>query len=238
MSLEEELREHFERRWKSSIENREFPIPGSLKENLWEKMLVRFKMGFKCAYCDQKLITKGPKYHTIRNFSFDHKKPLHHGGDNSLDNIEVVCYRCNILKSTMTLDTYKKLVSKTDSKFLDKMYNELLAGRMAGKREQESLQRQMYQDIKKRKARRVKTPSKSFGDRPTPEEVDYGENQFPKRCGYCRLAEGVDPTQKNPRFLWCTRLFNPDRVDNLADPSSASIGMWTPADFGCKAYRS
>lgn len=81
-------------------------------------------------------------------------------------------------------------------------------------------------------------PAKPFGRDPTPEEVDYGEGSFPKRCGYCRFVHRVDPQEKKPQFVWCNRLFNPDRIDNLADPKSASIGMWTPADFGCKAYRS
>ena len=47
-----------------------------------------------CIYCKEEL--------TIKEISLDHKYPLSRAGTNSLDNLQIICKKCNRLKSDLT----------------------------------------------------------------------------------------------------------------------------------------
>lgn len=137
---EETLRKAFERRWKNlckaSLKHRVAPPD---KNALWEKLLKKYKECFKCSYCDQKMLIKDSTPPYSHSFSIDHKTSLFLGGTNAIDNLEIVCHRCNINKSTMRADTFKWLVSVCPPDLMDKMFSEIWAGRIANKLSREEM---------------------------------------------------------------------------------------------------
>jgi len=90
--------------------------------------------GFLCGYC-------GAKLEMVSNFpyknapSLDHKIPLCHGGDSSADNLHIVCYQCNLHKSTMKHETYNKYLDRLvlGSEFQKQVFNESFKGKFAEK---------------------------------------------------------------------------------------------------------
>jgi len=108
------------------------------KEKLWKKLLTRFRNRFRCAYCGAKLKIKDSDYPYHRSFSIDHKVSVDIGGDNSIDNLEIVCHRCNIIKGTMTAESFKRLLEiseplKEKSNLLDNIFEEMWNGRLKSK---------------------------------------------------------------------------------------------------------
>ena len=76
------------------------------------------------------------------------------------------------------------------------------------------------------------------GEPKTPEEaglttVLYGGN----RCQYCRWAHNRNPDVKDPFFLWCVALYNPNRIDNLANPKNQQVGIWVEKMQSCNVFR-
>jgi len=65
--------------------------------------------------------------------SINHKIPLTNDGKHELENMVLCCYKCNIIKSTMTDKTYKELLNRInyDLGFLNTIFNELDKGRKA-----------------------------------------------------------------------------------------------------------
>lgn len=75
---------------------------------------------------------------------------------------------------------------------------------------------------------------------PTPEEVNYGQRGHTEICRNCRHSHGRDSKKRYPMFLWCRRLYDPDRVDNLTNPDrplNEQAGMWTVFDHGCDVWK-
>jgi len=57
----------------------------------------------KCKYCEVQLNTEGKmKYH------IDHRMPLVLGGSNNVENLQILCPRCNLTKSAKHPDIYEK----------------------------------------------------------------------------------------------------------------------------------
>jgi 5-methylcytosine-specific restriction endonuclease McrA len=59
------------------------------KVDLWEAQLMR------CYYC-------GSSIEEVSPANLEHKNPLVYGGDDSEGNLVLSCYRCNLIKGTMT----------------------------------------------------------------------------------------------------------------------------------------
>ena len=134
MNSLEELKKRFEIRWRNLADkSRKMNKTPPDKEAVWRLVLMSFRNGFFCAYCGRKMLVKDPIPPYSRSFSLDHKVSLYMGGSNSIKNFAVVCHRCNIVKGTMKHDTFIELVYRCTPALLDKMFNEMWAGRIADK---------------------------------------------------------------------------------------------------------
>lgn len=132
------LKKRFEQvRWNNIVKRSEAAkLSPPDKEALWEKVLKSYRNGFRCAYCERKLEIVDRIYPHKRSFSLDHKTPISCGGDNSIDNLEVVCHECDIIKSTMTSSTFLEFLQalkNSDPTLLERVYTEIWNGRMANK---------------------------------------------------------------------------------------------------------
>lgn len=143
MTIVKDLRTAFERRWKNIVEKGEKfgkSIPN--KEVLWVKVLRRYSNDFTCPYCGRALLIKDSVPPYGKSFSLDHKVSLWSGGENSVDNIAIVCTRCNQIKGTMRRDTFVKVISAVRQVYgdslLEEMFKESYAGRLADKLSRES----------------------------------------------------------------------------------------------------
>lgn len=79
---------------------------------LAEKLLKHYDQGFICPYCNQKMKTKDRKSPYSKSFSIDHIIPLTRGGTHAIQNIHFCCLACNMVKSTMTHEEFKKFIEK------------------------------------------------------------------------------------------------------------------------------
>lgn len=138
-----ELGRAFERRWKNIVEKgKKFGKGIPDKEELWLKVLRSYNSGFICPYCGRALLIKDsvPPYGS--SFSLDHKVSLWRGGGNTVDNIAIVCTRCNQVKGTMTEETFVKVIDAVRQVYgdslLEEMFKEGYAGRLADKLSRES----------------------------------------------------------------------------------------------------
>lgn len=128
------LREKFESRWRNLVKNSEkYGVPTPNKELVWIKILSRFQGGRRCAYCDCILMIKDSRPLHPQVFSIDHKISLDDGGDSSIENLEIVCHRCNIVKGTIRYDTFQDMINILPPTLLDRMFEEMIPGRMASK---------------------------------------------------------------------------------------------------------
>ncbi len=64
--------------------------------------LITGSLGNKCIYCNEGL--------DVKNMSLDHDTPTARGGDSSLNNLKIVCKRCNRRKGILTRSEYKILL--------------------------------------------------------------------------------------------------------------------------------
>ena len=138
LEIRQKLKKRFEIRWQNLVDkskrmNKEIPD----KEAVWNLVFTSFNNGFFCDYCGKKMLIKDSSPPYLRSFSLDHKISLFIGGDNSIENIAVVCHRCNIVKGTMKHDTFIELIRQCPPGLLDKIFAEIWAGRMANKLERE-----------------------------------------------------------------------------------------------------
>ena len=130
----EGLRGAFGRRWDRLLKSsRKHRVPTPDKEALWGKLVRQYEEGFKCSYCNQQMLIKDSAFPPARSFSIDHKTSLFLGGTNSIDNLEIVCHRCNLIKGTMKSDTFMELIGRCPPSLLDKMFSEVWGGRLAEK---------------------------------------------------------------------------------------------------------
>lgn len=118
------------------------------KREDFEKIVCEcFNKGARCYYCGQELEVHSP--HPYRNaISIDHKLPLTSGGTNDINNLVVCCHQCNIIKSTMSHDTYMALLDllRQDEQLLNKMYEEIFKGKFANKVERLKIEKEMMSD--------------------------------------------------------------------------------------------
>lgn len=100
------LREAFEQRWRGLVKRSE-PLGLIMpeKEALWKKVLCNWNNGFRCDYCKNKmkLIESAP---SSKTFTLEHELAIHNGGDNSLENVFIICKDCNTKKNTLSASTF------------------------------------------------------------------------------------------------------------------------------------
>ena len=141
MNDERFLRSRFEARWKNiekASEQKGLKLPD--KEALWRLVLYKFNTNFNCEYCNQELLIcdRTPPYY--KSFSIDHRTSIDAGGTHDLSNIAIICTRCNIIKGTMTEQTYRAFLQPMINNpiLLNQVYREMWNGRLANKLERES----------------------------------------------------------------------------------------------------
>ena len=66
------------------------------------RALMHKSYGKKCKYCDDKLI--------CTNIVFDHATAISHGGPSTLENIQIICARCNTRKGPLSDSDYRKIL--------------------------------------------------------------------------------------------------------------------------------
>lgn len=130
------LKQAFQTRWRNLLKksNAKSLRPPN-KEELWKKVLKSYASGFKCAYCGRTMRIKDSQSPYFRSFSIDHKLSLDASGDNSIENLEIVCHRCNIVKGTIKATTFASLLTalKNSQRLLDRVFEEIWRGRLANK---------------------------------------------------------------------------------------------------------
>ena len=105
------LREAFEQRWRSlATRSERIGISMPDKEELWKKLMDNWNSGFKCDYCKNKmkLIESAP---SSKTFTIEHELAIHNGGDNSLQNVFIICKDCNNKKNTLSASTFYDVLS-------------------------------------------------------------------------------------------------------------------------------
>lgn len=141
---EEKLKERFNVRWRTIKKKTKkidrLSLPN--KEKLWEKILKKYRNDFRCYYCGQKLKIKDSKFPYFKSFSIDHKISIDLGGTNDINNLVVCCHRCNIVKSTMKAETFKRMLNCSSplvekKSLLDQIFYELFQGRLPNKLDRE-----------------------------------------------------------------------------------------------------
>ena len=90
---------------------------GKLRESLIVSTGEKFPRAFfeamitsnlpgKCPYCGAPFYLKGKK----SNMGLDHKIPVSRGGDNSEDNLQFTCLKCNLIKASLTDTEFRALL--------------------------------------------------------------------------------------------------------------------------------
>ena len=69
-----------------------------------ERKIIYDKSKGRCELCGQRLL--------LENMTLDHIVPLSMGGEDSMDNLQVLCYDCNQLKSNILPDDFMDRIIK------------------------------------------------------------------------------------------------------------------------------
>ena len=84
---------------KTEMENKRKSIPKTVRESLWSKNFGE-ELNGSCYVCKNRV-----SYH---NFHAGHKTSVKYGGNNNINNLEVLCSCCNLSMSTQNLEEFKK----------------------------------------------------------------------------------------------------------------------------------
>jgi len=92
---------------KKAFENRikNWGLKKEVKEELQKKFIDCFYAGFLCYYCGERMKLK---FNSESSFTIDHVKPKAHGGEDTVDNLTFVCWRCNKLKNDGNEEWFKR----------------------------------------------------------------------------------------------------------------------------------
>jgi len=101
----------------------------------WEDLVKETKLDetkpVTCYYCKKELNAncKNNKWDCV---SLDHKLPKYWGGKNTIENTVLCCAECNIVKGTMTAETYFIFLETLNEKGIKELvFNEMFPGRKA-----------------------------------------------------------------------------------------------------------
>jgi len=105
------------------------------KFNNWQELIKKTKIDETktptCYYC-KKQLTPYCKENKWDCVSLDHKIPKYWKGKNSISNVVLCCAECNIIKGTMTSETYFKFLDAlNDAKIKNLVFAEIFPGRKA-----------------------------------------------------------------------------------------------------------
>jgi len=91
------MKELKELQLKKELENRvkNLSLESDVKEELLNRFLEWYDVGFLCYYCGVKMELK---FGTDQSFSIDHVIPQSQGGKDTVENLKFVCWRCNMMK--------------------------------------------------------------------------------------------------------------------------------------------
>lgn len=135
------LNDVFERRWRtlekrSQKENIQLPS----KSEVYKLFLQSYENGFLCDYCKTPLkIRDIYPYHFV--WSIEHKKSIHTGGDNRIENLSIICHRCNITKGPMSEETWRAIIKYLPPDIFNRMCNESFVAGMSRELKQQGLSR-------------------------------------------------------------------------------------------------
>ncbi len=110
---------------------------GVTKEEYYEMLEQNKEQGGTCHYCGINLLYDIAKTLDEREKvpSLDHKIPFILGGKHEKDNLIVCCYKCNLVKGTLSATTYKEVLNLIKQGKLKNYLNERKAGALANKLE-------------------------------------------------------------------------------------------------------
>ena len=101
-------------------------------EEYAERLLDNATRGFCCEYCGAHLVITADYPHTFV-VSFDHKHPYALGGKPTMNNVAVCCCRCNLVKGTLTAETFVGILASLNITLREKYLTESLRGQLANK---------------------------------------------------------------------------------------------------------
>jgi len=112
MDEEERKLELFNRRWQGLVaraKNLGKEVPNGLKDELW----IKFRDTNFCEYCGCEFNYWAKKGEPSERYSpsIDHMVAYHNAGDNSVDNLCIICNGCNLIKGTMPMELYLEIVN-------------------------------------------------------------------------------------------------------------------------------
>jgi len=87
----------------SCLDTQRKKIPKKVRHDVWDKRFSEKTNGI-CYCCEENV--------SIHEFHCGHILSVSDGGTNTLENLEVVCIKCNLDMSTMNMETYKILFLK------------------------------------------------------------------------------------------------------------------------------
>lgn len=84
-------------------------------EGVTDKLMQAYTNGFKCPYCNCTMLIESG--HST-SYTIDHRisRSINNGTD-LVDNIDFICFGCNLFKGTMSADEYKQIVGAILSKY-------------------------------------------------------------------------------------------------------------------------
>jgi 5-methylcytosine-specific restriction endonuclease McrA len=132
-----ELNKLYKKRFNSNkLRCRKLKIHTANIEDFKTIIYQSFVNGFICYYCGKKMNIKS-KYPYKEAPSIDHMVPISRGGTNNINNLIVCCHACNIIKGTLSSNTFIDLLNKIkdDTNLMNKIFNESFNGKFANKLE-------------------------------------------------------------------------------------------------------
>jgi hypothetical protein len=121
----------------SRIDRKKY-LKGTTRQEVIDYFNLRTKNTLYCEYCKKELKTfDEPPYRDV--VSIDRINPICNKGINKLNNYAITCCECNIVKGTMSLQTFLEMKECLENCGIkDKVFKEIWKGRLANKIKRET----------------------------------------------------------------------------------------------------